>query len=100
MLIIERDCRYGIPSGNDLPTVEGITPFLASLLYARGATDSRQMNEFLNPSLDQLHDPMLLPDIEKAVERIERAVSSNEIIAYLAIMTRMESVQPPSWQGI
>ena len=92
MLIIERDCRYGIPSGNDLPTVEGITPFLASLLYARGATDSRQMNEFLNPSLDQLHDPMLLPDIEKAVERIESA--------YLAIMTRMESVQPPSWQGI
>lgn len=80
MLIIERDCRYGMPSGNDLPTVEGITPFLASLLYARGATDARQMNEFLNPSLDQLHDPMLLPDIEKAVERIERAVSSNEII--------------------
>ncbi len=80
MLIIERDCRYGMPSGNDLPTVEGITPFLASLLYARGAKNARQMNEFLYPSLDQLHDPTLLPDIEKAVERIERAVSSNEMI--------------------
>ena len=36
---------------------------------------------FLSPSLDQLHDPFLLADMDKAVMRLERAIASRERIA-------------------
>ena len=36
---------------------------------------------FLTPSLDHLHDPFLLTDLHKAVERIEQAVARKEQIA-------------------
>lgn len=44
---------------------EGVT---ARLLYARGITDAKSADAFLNPSLDQLHDPMLMHGMKEAVE--------------------------------
>ena len=49
------------------------------LLKERGITDVEKEN-FLNPDYSRLHDPMLLPDMEKARERIIKAVRDNEHI--------------------
>ena len=38
------------------------------------------IKKFLNPTRDDFYDPFLLPDMEKAVERIEQAINNNEKI--------------------
>lgn len=53
-----------------LCSIEGHPQWLASLLCARGVTDSEQASAFLNPSLDHLHDPMLLQGMAEAVKLI------------------------------
>lgn len=58
------------------------SPFLAHLLHTRGLTTATEADEFLNPSYEtHLHDPYLLPDMEKAVLRILSAVAKKERIA-------------------
>src|SRR5262245_10010358 len=59
----------------------GIEPTVARLLCQRGLSDPEQAGRFLNPSLDQLHDPMRLADMDKAVERILAAIARKEKIA-------------------
>src|SRR5262245_4739102 len=58
-----------------------VSPIVAKLLCQRGLTDPEQATRFLNPSLDQLHDPMALADMRVAVERIMRAIAAKERIA-------------------
>src|SRR6476620_11471177 len=58
-----------------------ISPVVAKLLCQRGLADPELANRFLNPSLDHLHDPMLLADMGVAVERILRAIAQKEKIA-------------------
>ena len=48
----------------------GIAPVVARLLCQRGLSDPELADRFLNPSLDHLHDPMLLADMGVAVDRI------------------------------
>jgi single-stranded-DNA-specific exonuclease len=47
----------------------------------RGFRDPEMASRFLQPSLDHLHDPLLLADLMKAIERIEGAVARKERIA-------------------
>ncbi len=54
---------------------------LARLLVGRGITDVEAARRFLAPRLDDLHDPFLLKDLDRAVERIERAIAQRERIA-------------------
>ncbi len=56
-------------------------PTIARLLCLRGLRDADAAQKFLNPSMDDLHDPFLLADMGKAVERIERAIAAKERIA-------------------
>src|SRR4051794_12985535 len=58
-----------------------ISPVVAKLLCQRGLSDPELADRFLNPSLDHLHDPMLLADMGVAVERILRALERKEKIA-------------------
>lgn len=54
---------------------------VARLLYNRGLTEREQIRRFLkNDSMESLHDPFLLTDMDKAVARIEKAVENNEKI--------------------
>ncbi|MBN1880005.1 single-stranded-DNA-specific exonuclease RecJ [bacterium] len=53
-------------------------PFVAAVLVQRGFTDTESAISFLNPSLDDLHDPFLMDDMERAVERIRQALVSQE----------------------
>ena len=58
----------------------GVHPILARLLVQRGLDTPEAADRFLNPSLDRLHDPFLLPDAEKACERLKQALANNEKI--------------------
>jgi len=50
------------------------------LLAARGLGDEAKRMAFLSPSYDSRHDPFLLPDMEKAVERLAKAREKQEHI--------------------
>ena len=58
----------------------GVSPIVADLLLARGHDDSRSAQTFLKPSLDQLHDPLLMLGMPEAVARLERAIENQEPI--------------------
>ncbi len=51
---------------------------LAKLLVQRNITSFEQAKSFFRPSLDNLHNPYLMKDMDKAVERIELAISNGE----------------------
>lgn len=57
-----------------------INKVLATLLVQRGITTFEQARMFFRPSLDDLHDPFLMKDMDKAIERIERAINKGEKI--------------------
>lgn len=53
---------------------------IATLLVQRGITTYEQARQFFRPSLADLHDPYLMKDMDKAVQRIEQAIENNENI--------------------
>ena len=57
-----------------------ISPVLANLLVQRGIDTVEKANRFFHPQLEELHDPFLMKDMDRAVERIERAVKNREKI--------------------
>jgi single-stranded-DNA-specific exonuclease len=63
-----------------LSTELGIDRVLADLLVKRGVETFEQARHFFRPSLDDLHDPFLMKDMDKAVERVRRAITSEEKI--------------------
>jgi len=54
--------------------------FVARLLVQRGIETFEQARLFFRPHLSDLHDPFLMKDMDKAVERIEAAIQNNENI--------------------
>ena len=57
-----------------------LPPVFASLLVARGYTSLDDARAFLKPKLEGLHDPHLLRDMDRAVERVRRAIRDGETI--------------------
>ena len=57
-----------------------LAPAVVRLLINRGLTDQTTIEKFLNPGVDQLHDPLLLFDMQKAVDRIRQAIEANQLI--------------------
>ena len=58
----------------------GIDRVLAELLVRRGVETFEQARAFFRPSLQNLHDPFLMKDMDKAVERLHKAISESEKI--------------------
>lgn len=58
----------------------GISRILATLLAQQGIDSTEQAKKFFEPSMEEIHDPTLLHDMDKAVERIEQAVEKQEQI--------------------
>ncbi len=58
----------------------GIDRVLAELLVQRGVESFEEARAFFRPSLQDLHDPFLMKDMDAAVERLHKAVISNEKI--------------------
>jgi single-stranded-DNA-specific exonuclease len=57
-----------------------ISTTFAQILVNRGLKEPDKIREFLNPSIEQLHDPFLMPDVKKAVERIKAAMDNGETV--------------------
>jgi len=58
----------------------GIDPHLSNLLVQRGVKTFEEAQKFFRPALKYLHDPFLMRDMDKAIGRIETALSSDEKI--------------------
>ncbi len=65
---------------NNLMATLGVDEVIANLLVQRGVTDFQKAKDFFRPSLDNLHDPFLMKDMDKAVARIEQALENQERI--------------------
>jgi len=57
-----------------------VDPLIATLLIQRGIATFDQAKSFFRPSLDHLHDPFLMKDMDVAVNRIEQAIANQENI--------------------
>ncbi len=57
-----------------------VDPSIASLLAQRGIETYEASKNFFRPDINDLHDPFLMKDMDKAVERIEAAISNKENI--------------------
>jgi single-stranded-DNA-specific exonuclease len=78
--------RWVFPDGQqpevsvDLKSIEKLPESLARLLQRRGISTRTEMEEFFRPSVHRLHDPFLMKDLEKAVNRLISAIQSGEKI--------------------
>lgn len=58
----------------------GISPLVAKVLINRGICDAGDAKRFIERSIDSLHSPFLIKDMDKAVQRINEAKDKNEKI--------------------
>ena len=63
---------------DEIVKVLNIDENLATLLVQRGITNYEEAKTFFRPSLSQLHDPFLMKDMDKAVERVLQAINNGE----------------------
>jgi single-stranded-DNA-specific exonuclease len=57
-----------------------VHPLLASILIQRGIETYQQAERFFRPKIEDLHDPFLMKDMEKAIARIDNAIAQAEKI--------------------
>jgi len=78
--------RWKLPAATADPRVHvlegelGAPRALAAILVNRGIETGSQARAFLSPDRSRLGDPLLLPDIESALDRLRRAVADRERI--------------------
>ena len=60
--------------------IEGLPPWMSELLQTRGIDTAEKAEHFLHPSLSDLHDPMLMQGMDRALELIRAAVAGGEKI--------------------
>jgi single-stranded-DNA-specific exonuclease len=65
---------------NSLSEILNVPPIISRILLRRGVDSLEKAKMFFRSSLDQLNDPFLMKDMDKAVERLRRAVLSDENI--------------------
>lgn len=90
-----------------LASALAVPPLLAQCLLNRGLSEVPSIESFLAPRLKNLSDPFLLPDMEKAVDRLFRARAENETIVIFgdydvdgvtATALLMEVLRPLGWR--
>jgi len=78
--------RWDIKSGGDEKAASAlakeltISKSLASILVQRKIDTFDKAKKYFRPSLDDIHDPFLMKDMDKAIERIEQALGEGERI--------------------
>ncbi|MBB5438654.1 single-stranded-DNA-specific exonuclease [Pedobacter sp. AK017] len=53
---------------------------LAQILVQRGISSFEEARQYFRPDMGRLHDPFLMKDMDKAIERIDKAINSREKI--------------------
>ncbi len=64
----------------DLMNALQIDPVLATILVNRQVTNFEEARNFFRPDIEHLHDPFLMKDMDKAISRIELAITNGEKI--------------------
>lgn len=67
-------------SGTELAEKYADCQPISELLVQRGITTSEEAERFFHPSLNDMHSPFLMPDMDKAVNRLNKAMGSKEKI--------------------
>lgn len=81
-----RDKRWALKPKGEQALVQSlakelnISSTLANLLVQRGISSFDEAKTFFRPKLSDLHDPFLMKDMDKAIDRIENALKQNEKI--------------------
>ena len=65
---------------NYLSAEASISPAFAQILVNRGINNADSIKNFLYPSIKDMHDPFLMPDMGKAVKRLKDAVERRETV--------------------
>ena len=76
VLKTQGDCEKSLALSSEL----GLPEVLSNLLVQRGIDSLEKAEKFFNPKLENLHDPFLMKDMDKAVKRIEQAALNKEPI--------------------
>lgn len=63
-----------------LSEATGVSPILCGMLIQRGISTAAELKKFFRPQLHELHDPFLMRDMDKAVERLNAAMGRKERI--------------------
>lgn len=72
--------KANVEKSNDIAKATGVHPIVAQLMVNRGIVSPREAITYLSPKFDQLVAPQLMPNIDKAAERIKRAILDKERI--------------------
>ena len=78
--------RWVYPAEADAGVVESLAvsirvdSCIAQILVQRGVSDFDSAKRFFRPSVDMLHDPFLMKDMDRAVERLHQALEQKERI--------------------
>ncbi len=69
-----------VEAAKELSKQTGVNPVLARLLIERGVRTPEEVKRFFRPQLNELHDPFLMKDMDKAVARLNEAMGRKERI--------------------
>ncbi|MEK3890611.1 single-stranded-DNA-specific exonuclease RecJ [Bacillus sp. FSL K6-3431] len=77
--------RWSVQESNEAANIElaeqlNVAPFVAALLINRGMNNVESAKKFLYTENEPFHDPFLFEDMEKAIDRIEKAIADQEPI--------------------
>lgn len=72
--------NYSADEVAEISRANRIPPLIALLLKNRGITEPKDIQRYIRKTLDTVHDPMGLDDMDKAAERIVRAIENKEKI--------------------
>ena len=67
----------------DLHSKLNIPKFICTLLLQRNIDSLKSAQAYFRPNIDELHDPFLMKDMDKTVDRLTRAIETNEKIMIL-----------------
>lgn len=78
--------RWLLQQANDTDAIKrlmnelNVDEKIAAMLVLRGVTNFDEAKKFFRPSLEDLHDPFLMKGMQRAVERLNKAINNNENI--------------------
>jgi single-stranded-DNA-specific exonuclease len=81
--MVKRWLYKEMPTGEKVQALSAainVNPYVSSILLQRGIEDFDAAKKFFRPSLDNLHDPFLMKDMQKAVTRLKKALDNEEKI--------------------
>ena len=79
-LLHEEEADFYAPAVEEIATSLGISRVLARLLVCRGYRDAESARTFICMESELLHNPFAMKDVERAVNRIRRAIRMKEKI--------------------